>query len=585
LIPRRIKPQQRPIDAAKMFAVEISEIVNNLVKEFRQFITANGLPVEGEDTRRAFFQFLSTSGQAYALKEKLLPFVQRIVREKFNKKPGTTAAELDKVYNELYVYLLEQLHATLNKVFSRETLSQRTLDTGTKVDNKWKRLADEAEVIQEFALASRYHQERLVHGPEEGEPKEDLPDVWCEYAEFCLRVRDAARAEQAYREAIAIDIAHTPSLLGYGLLLLSRGRYKESEVYLQSAVDVAIESVVTWTALGLYYECHEQLLGTVGDEDNGARRAKSQREARYCITEAGRHLTSEDVENGNTPYFMLAKYLLELHLEELALLCLKQCNAKAPETLYALGRLYYQTMQYEEAASQVKDLMGDDNFQAQILMGDIRAQENKGVEAEVHYERALRVKPEGATGGVYVRLGNIYMTLGRYKEAKDTFIIGVRVWCCGLTWMGVGIAYYRMDDYIHAEQALNESNILNNQNPKTWAYLCLCCLKTRRDEEADFALNQALKLHLGDVDLLCEIGVEQQSLGRLKLCEGIFRKCVSLNATYSTRLLFAQTLMAMRSWEEAQSEFSQAYALAQNETERSFVEEQLRLLEAMQSDQ
>ena len=94
--------------------------------------------------------------------------------------------------------------------------------------------------------------------------------------------------------------------------------------------------------------------------------------------------------------------------------------------------------------------------------------------------------------------------------------------------MGLGVSYYRMDDYVHAEQAFNESNILNNQNPKTWAYLSLCCLKQGREEESDFALHQALKLHLADVDLLCEIGVEQQALGRSALCEKIFRKCVSI---------------------------------------------------------
>ena len=59
--------------------------------------------------------------------------------------------------------------------------------------------------------------------------------------------------------------------------------------------------------------------------------------------------------------------------------------------------------------------------------------------------------------------------------------------------MNVGIAYYRLADYEHSEQALNESNILNNLNPCTWAYLCLLCLKASRPEEADFAFNQALK--------------------------------------------------------------------------------------------
>merc|ERR1711916_292766 len=153
----------------------------------------------------------------------LVPSVQGIVKETFIRKASPTPEEMDKVSNELYTYLLDHLHLTLNRAFAPPTAAEAnaTLE-GDPVD-RWRRLAQEAEVMQEYGVAARYHQERLVQCRNKSGEAE-LPDVWCEYAEFCLRVRDTLKAEQGYREALAIDMGHLPSLIGYGALLLSRQR-------------------------------------------------------------------------------------------------------------------------------------------------------------------------------------------------------------------------------------------------------------------------------------------------------------------------------------------------------------------------
>lgn len=47
-----------------------------------------------------------------------------------------------------------------------------------------------------------------------------------------------------------------------------------------------------------------------------------------------------------------------------------------------------------------------------------------------------------------------------------------------------------------AEQALCEANILDPHNAQVWGMLCVVCLEFNKDDEAEMASKQALKLGL-----------------------------------------------------------------------------------------
>lgn len=66
---------------------------------------------------------------------------------------------------------------------------------------------------------------------------------------------------------------------------------------------------------------------------------------------------------------------------------------------------------------------------------------------------------------------------------------------------------YRLSDLSRAEQALAEANSLNPHHPAVWAHLALVCLRGRgREEEAAFALREALRNDVRDAALLTEVG-------------------------------------------------------------------------------
>ena len=143
---------------------------------------------------------------------------------------------------------------------------------------------------------------------------------------------------------------------------------------------------------------------------------------------------------------------------------------------------------------------------AQYLMRDISG-------ARGSYERTLASVGELLDPHlVYLRLASIYLEEQSYKKARDIFLHGCRHSPSALTWLGVGISCYRLQELGEAEEALAEANILNNLEPEIWAYLCMVCLKTGRQAEAEQTYRYAMKCGLNDSRIFQEIEQIAESL-------------------------------------------------------------------------
>jgi tetratricopeptide (TPR) repeat protein len=141
------------------------------------------------------------------------------------------------------------------------------------------------------------------------------------------------------------------------------------------------------------------------------------------------------------------------------------------------------------------------------LLGDMETAKNA-------YQRTLSfVADASEMHSIYLRLASIYLQDGQFRNARDTFLMACKRSPSCVSWLGVGIACYRLGEYCDAEDALTEANILNNLDPEVWAYLCLVCLQTSRQVEAEQAYKYTVKLNLQDDDLLTEINELQQKVG------------------------------------------------------------------------
>jgi tetratricopeptide (TPR) repeat protein len=443
---------------------------------------------KGKPTQEEFVFYLNDTGKYHSFKEKLKSTVIQIVKEKFQNE-SNKKNEMEKMYNDLYVYLINQMHTTINKIFDSVHESEVVIiGADGKPTDKWRRLADEAEFEENFAVAAQYHQERVASVEDSYDP-----DLWYDYGVFSMRVRDYAKAEQSFREAIAIDMAHLPSLQAYGCILCSKGYVKEAEVFLQSVVDLKGQDAVAWGLLSLYFELVEK-----------------SKEARQAFL-MGQKLYLESGQQPVSYRNKIASYLLDLQLDVLAEKVLIREEVQDEETFYNMAQVYYIRKEYSLAEEALNNAIKQKVRTEKVwhLFGRIYTVQGKLTEAQQAYETALSVAQESQDALLYLRIGSIYLKLQRYEDAKNMYLQACKYWPCGIAWLGVGISYYRLDDLIHAEQSLNEANIQNNLDPNVWAYLALVCARQQRFEEAQKALKESIKHGLNDEELKKEIGVQQ----------------------------------------------------------------------------
>ncbi|KAF1668822.1 Cilia- and flagella-associated protein 70, partial [Aptenodytes patagonicus] len=116
-------------------------------------------------------------------------------------------------------------------------------------------------------------------------------------------------------------------------------------------------------------------------------------------------------------------------------------------------------------------------------------------EAKECYERTISFVEDAADMHfVYLRLGSIYLEEEEYGRAKQTYLLACKNSASCLTWLGVGIACYRLEEMVEAEDALSEANALNNTNAEAWGYLALICLQGGRQLEAEQCYKYAVKV-------------------------------------------------------------------------------------------
>ncbi|NWV61602.1 CFA70 protein, partial [Malurus elegans] len=97
--------------------------------------------------------------------------------------------------------------------------------------------------------------------------------------------------------------------------------------------------------------------------------------------------------------------------------------------------------------------------------------------AKDYYERVISFMEDASDMHfVYLRLGSIYLEEKQYSRAKHIYLLACNDSPSCLTWLGVGIACYRMGQMVEAEDALSEANTLNNTHAEVWAYLALVSL-------------------------------------------------------------------------------------------------------------
>ncbi|XP_050998635.1 cilia- and flagella-associated protein 70 [Acomys russatus] len=177
---------------------------------------------------------------------------------------------------------------------------------------------------------------------------------------------------------------------------------------------------------------------------------------------------------------------------------------------HLLKKDFAKTEEYLQQAAQMDYL----NPNVWGVKGHLYFLSGNHAEAKACYERTISfVVDASEMHFIFLRLGHIYLEEKEYDMAKRTYMQACKRAPSCLTWLGLGIACYRLEELTEAEDALSEANALNNYNAEVWAYLALVCLKVGRQLEAEQAYKYTIKLKLKDEALLAEIHTVQEMVG------------------------------------------------------------------------
>ncbi|KAK7103909.1 hypothetical protein V1264_018705 [Littorina saxatilis] len=584
LIPPRPAFPKRTDSADKAvedYHCQIAGVASLLLEEFREMFgedQGTGEPQTNEvmeGRRQKLMYHLNSSGKYFSFKEQLKHSVIKIVREKYLKTTNfDDRQQLQTFLSELYVYLVDQMHQSLNKVLQIE--DQPPIPPPLTTNAQLKHFAREAEVNKNFDLATKYYQERIIR-------EESNADNWFDFGTFCLYTNNVSKAEECFHKCISINQRHMDGLMLNGVVCTLAERNEAAETFFEAATNVDPKNILAWTMLGLFYDTISNDIGAemayleanklnIGQAASIARdeeqeKEKKEKEKAERAEKDGEATDTPQVEGSIVPplsagksltpsrpgsqlkepargtpvvgeaeaqeelppreptpipamsiYMQAVDWLLEVKAvpfteQALAHELLTTPSGKTPAYHIATARVKLQKEEYEEAEQSLNDALQVEhqNPDGWALMGHVKYLNGDNHAARECYQRTLSFVTDATeTHSIYLRLASIYLQDGEYQQAKQTFLMACKKSPSCVSWLGVGIACYRLGELGEAEDALMEANILNNSDPEVWGYLSLVCLRTARKVEAEQSYKHAVKLQLQDAALLNEIHAEQK---------------------------------------------------------------------------
>uniref|UniRef100_A0A670K378 Cilia and flagella associated protein 70 n=1 Tax=Podarcis muralis TaxID=64176 RepID=A0A670K378_PODMU len=482
-LPRRTAGAKKAVEDYHTQVTSIAEAILDEYHELfgRQLVEGYAIDSHILENQKCQLNYeLNSSGKYFAFKEQIKHAVVKIVREKYLK---TTAFDnldqLQAFLSELYVYLVDQMHVALNQVSppppSFTTSEQLRL------------FAREAQNNGDYNLAATYYQERLSRD------RQDIQS-WLDYGTFCLLTENNLKAQECFREAVSLDPNHLPSILLCGIMAVMLENYEDAEVFFEDATCLEPSSILAWTILGR----SAGFAGVVLLMSFILVFSSSVLEPKVVF-----ETEPPPPPQPTTTIFMeTINFLMDVNAFQFVHRALAHellCPQGGPSCdyylvlaqTYMLKKEYSKTEECLEMAVQIDYL----NPEVWAQKGHLCYLTGDFGEAKACYERTISFVTDAKDMHfVYLRLGSIYLERKEYDKAKDIYLLASKKSPSCLTWLGVGIACYRLKEMVEAEDALSEANALNNNNAEVWAYLALVCMQGGRQLEAEQSYKYAVKV-------------------------------------------------------------------------------------------
>jgi tetratricopeptide (TPR) repeat protein len=271
-----------------------------------------------------------------------------------------------------------------------------------------------------------------------------------------------------------------------------------------------------------------------------------------CGVGVGRPLVLPPRALDTSPYALVARLALTLHLPRLAVRCVELDEASAPEpspsrsverlTLRAQGAAEVGDMKQCEVLLRraIDEARAPDEASvAWAELGAVLERTGRAAEARAAYDTYLSWEPAIVDVGVIARVARLHeaRTDGSAgaRAALEAYLSLARESPSASAWLGCGVALTKLGRFAEAERALTEANRLDRRRASTWLALAKLALTrfSLQEREPRFAsesqamdalatalvsaLDCSSTLTAADVGALRELAEECARRGRSKL--------------------------------------------------------------------